>query len=606
MERREFLFAGAASAAVLAARPVTAFAQGALGRGGDAQVQAVLDRTFANRLLHSPETATELGMDKGVRARLKFRLNDRSAAGMAAQAAYEAQGLAELKAIDPATLSQAGQRHLAVGLYRAEARLAPVRFGIDSIEMPFAISQQNGAYYEVPDMLANQHVIETADDAEAYLARLQGMAIVLDDQSEVQREAASRGWVAPPWALDLALGQMRDLRDGAPESNPVVASLADRAAAKGLAGDWRGRAAKILTETVFPALDRQMAVVERSKRSAPDGDGAWRLRRGREYYAEALRTATTTDLSAEEIHHIGLTQVAELQGQLDGVLKAAGFTTGSVGERLTALNRSPEQVYPNTDEGRAALIAGLNAGVEGMRARLPQAFGQVPGEPLEIRRVPPEIQNGAPNGYYYSAALDGSRPAIYWINLKSTADWPKYQLPSLTYHEGVPGHHLQGGYARLDRDLPLLLQNYFLSSYGEGWALYAEQLADELGGYEGIERAGYLQSFLFRATRLVVDTGIHAKRWSRAQATRYMVETTGFTAPRSQREIDRYCTMVGQACSYKIGHNKWIELRSRAQAKLGAKFSLPWFHEVLREGVMPLSLLDKRVDERIAERLAAG
>ncbi|MEO7247087.1 MAG: DUF885 domain-containing protein, partial [Novosphingobium sp.] len=222
----------------------------------------------------------------------------------------------------------------------------------------------------------------------------------------------------------------------------------------------------------------------------------------------------------------------------------------------------------------------------------------------DIRRVPPEIQDGASNGYYYRAPLDGSRPAIYWINLKEVGDWPKYQLPSLTYHEGIPGHHLQLGYAQTAGDIPLLLRGGGYSAYSEGWALYAEQLADELGGYSGIDNAGYLQSFLFRAARLVVDTGIHAMRWSRAMATNYMVETTGFTRPRSQREVERYCTQAGQACSYKIGHNMWLKLRQRAQDKLGSKFSLKWFHEVLNEGAMPLAMLERRVDERIAEALA--
>ena len=220
--------------------------------------------------------------------------------------------------------------------------------------------------------------------------------------------------------------------------------------------------------------------------------------------------------------------------------------------------------------------------------------------------MPVDIQDGASNGYYNRAPLDGSRPAIYWINLKDTGDWPKYSLPSLTYHEGIPGHHLQGSYALKSGDLPMLLRNTFISSYGEGWALYAEQLADELGAYGGIERAGYLQSFLFRAARLVVDTGIHDLRWSREKATDYMVATTGFARPRSQREVERYCTQIGQACSYKIGHTAWVAQRKKAQAVLGAKFSLPWFHEVLKDGVMPLSMLEARIDERIRERMRAG
>jgi len=295
--------------------------------------------------------------------------------------------------------------------------------------------------------------------------------------------------------------------------------------------------------------------------------------------------------------------VADITAKLDTILKSAGYTTGTVGERLTALNHAPDQLYPNTDEGRTALIASLNAGIATMVGRLPKAFNDIPSEKLEIRRVPPEIQDGASNGYYYSAALDGSRPAIYWINLKSVGDWPKYSLPALTYHEGIPGHHLQGGYSRAGGALPMYLKDYFISSYGEGWALYAEQLADELGAYSPIERAGYLQSFLFRAARLVIDTGLHHYKWSREKATDYMVQTVGFARPRSQREVERYCTLIGQACSYKMGHTAWVAARAKAQAALGDKFTLPWFHDILKEGAMPLFMLEKRIDERVQERL---
>ena len=297
---------------------------------------------------------------------------------------------------------------------------------------------------------------------------------------------------------------------------------------------------------------------------------------------------------------MGLAQVAELSAQLDKILQGAGYTQGTVGERLAALNTSPAQLYANTDPGRAELIASLNEDVKAMYAKLPQAFATLPTQPLEIRRVPPEIQDGASNGYYRRAALDGSRPAIYFINLKDTGDWPKYSLPSLTYHEGVPGHHLQISIAQESKDIPTLRKLGFFSAYSEGWALYSEQLADELGGYTGIEKAGYLQSFLFRAARLVIDTGLHAKRWTREQGTDYMVQTTGFARPRSQREVERYCTMIGQACSYKVGHTAWARARAEAQKALGAKFDVRQFHEVLREGSMPLSILERRIRERTA------
>jgi uncharacterized protein (DUF885 family) len=380
----------------------------------------------------------------------------------------------------------------------------------------------------------------------------------------------------------------------------MVQSLSTRAAAKNIAGDWAARAEKIVSGSVYPAVDRQIALMTALRTKTAAGDGAWRLKEGAAVYAAALEAATTTKFTPDEVHRIGLEQVADLSAKLDVILKKAGMTQGTVGARLAALNVRPEQLYANTDAARTELIAGLNESNNAMYARLSKAFATLPTQPLEIRAVPKDIQDGASNGYYRSAALDGSRPAIYFINLKDTGDWPKYSLPSLTYHEGVPGHHLQISLAQESKDIPTLRKIGGFSAYSEGWALYSEQLADELGAYQGIEQAGYLQSFLFRAARLVIDTGIHSKRWSREKATDYMVATTGFARPRCQREVERYCTQMGQACSYKIGHIAWMRARDRAKAALGAKFGVKAFHEVLKEGSMPLTILEKRIAERTA------
>jgi len=604
VERRDFLgLAGGALAGAWAAGvPSLAFAQGS----GDASFSALLDKLFAQSLLLEPERATALGLDTGARAVLRSRLDGSSRASHQATLAFYRDARAAVSAVDPASLSQANRRNRAIVLHRFDEELAGAKFDVDNPQTPFVIDQQRGAYFGVPDFLDSQHPIETTADAEAYLARLARFPVVLDDQTAEFVRQAGMGRIPPVWAIDLALGQMGKLRGVSAGSTGMVTSLVQRAAAKGLAGNWQARATAIVSGKVFPALDRQMAALRRLRAKSPAGDGIWRLKDGAAIYAAALAAATTTKLTPEQVHQMGLDQVAEISAQLDDVLKAAGHTGGTLGERLSALNRAPDQLYADTAEGRQQLIASLNRGVEKMRLALPKAFADIPNDPLSIRAVPTDIQDGAPNGYYNSAPLDKSRPAIYWINLKSVNDWPKYTLPSLTYHEGIPGHHLQGGYAAGGGELPMILRDYFISSYGEGWALYAEQLADELGGYEGIERAGYLQSFLFRAVRLVVDTGIHHYRWSREKATAYMVEKTGFTQARSQREIERYCTMIGQACSYKIGHTAWVANRRKAEKALGDKFSLAWFHAVLKEGAMPLSMLEARIDERIAERLRAG
>ncbi len=603
MDRRQFIAAGSSLAVALAVPPALAKSK----VSGDVRLRRLLDAVADDGIAHSPEFATSLGLDKGKLAALRGQLSPATSAERHADLARNRGWIARIKAIPEPSLSAAGKRHQALALYQLEQRtIGTMQFDIDSVQRPYPIYQQGGAYFGIPDFLTAQHPIGSSADAEAYLSRLSAFARVLDEDTAEQMAQAARGFSAPGWSIDLTLGQMAKLRGQAAGESTLVRNLAEKAAAKGIAGDWQTRATKIIETAIYPALDRQIALMTALRRSTRDGDGAWRLDRGDEIYAAALAQATTTTMTADEVHKAGLEQVADISAKLDTILRKAGLTQGSVGERLTELNKRPEQLYPNTDEGRKALIDSLNAGVADMWERLPRAFADIPRQPLEIRRVPVEIQDGASNGYYNRASLDGSRPAIYWINLKDNGDWPKYSLPALTYHEGVPGHHLQGSYAQLSGDLPMLLRNMFISSYGEGWALYAEQLADELGAYSGIESAGYLQSFLFRASRLVIDTGLHHKRWSREQATDYMVATTGFARPRSQREVERYCTMIGQACSYKIGHMAWVKQRAKAQAALGDKFTLQWFHEVLKDGVMPLSMLEARVDERIRERLAVG
>jgi uncharacterized protein (DUF885 family) len=599
MDRRTFLSTSGLAVAGAAFVPSELFAQGA---GGDAAANALFERIFQDAVARSPELATSLGLDRGPLAGLKSKLSPRTAQEREDDLAQTRKALAELGRLDRNGLSSANRLNLEVITYSLEAQtVAPAKYGIDSVVRPYPIFQQGGAYFRTPDFLNTAHTIRSSEDAEAYLARLEAFARVLDEETAEQRAQAARGFLAPAWSLDLTLGQMRKLRGEAPENSTLVQSLVRRAKAANVAGDWQARAAKIVAGKVYPALDRQIAAIEALKPTTRPGDGAWRLTNGDAIYAAALEQMTTTKMTPEEVHQMGLTQVAEISAELDKILRGEGLTQGTVGARLAQLNQRPDQLYPDTDEGRAALLAGLNDDVRRMTEKLPLLFSTLPKQPLEIRRVPVEIQDGASNGYYNRAALDGSRPAIYFVNLKDVGDWPKYTLPALSFHEGVPGHHLQISISQTSTEIPTLRKIGGFSPYSEGWALYAESLADEVGVYRGpIERAGFLQSYLFRATRLVVDTGLHAKRWSREKATDYMVATTGFARPRTQREVERYCTQIGQACSYKVGHGVWSKLRKEAEAKLGPKFDVKRFHEVLLEGAMPLTILEQRVRERIA------
>jgi uncharacterized protein (DUF885 family) len=610
IDRRRFL--GSAGVVALAGAlpgcatiPKATSVTAAHGGTRDAQLRLLLDRFFHQRLAESPESATTGGFDKGALAPLRAQLDDYSKAGAAKDVARSRVELASLRAFGKEGLSDTALLDYEVVEYGLERGLAGARFDYGSSGgryAPYVLSQLTGPYRSIPDFLNSQHPIETTSDAEAYLSRLTAFGRVLDESSERQRQDAARGVFAPDYLLETTLRQLRTLRDQPVARTQLVQSLAQRTRDKGLAGAWEQPAERIVAGTVFPALDRQIALVTGLRGRAVHDAGVWRLPGGEAYYQGAIEASTTTKLSADEVHRIGLEQVAELEAQLDPILRREGLTQGTAGERLAELNKRPDQVFANTDQGRTALIAELNRQIAEIEAQLPRAFATLPKAKVVASRVPELIQAGSPGAYYDSAPLDGSRPATYYINLRDTFDRPRFGLRTLTHHEATPGHHLQVSLAQESEAIPLIRRFGGYSAYSEGWALYAEQLADELGLFEGrpLERAGMLQSFLFRATRLVVDSGMHAKRWSREQATDYFLRTTGIARGRGQNEIDRYTAWPGQALSYKIGHTVWLNLRELTKAARGSRFDLKDFHEVLLLGAMPLTILERQVAARIA------
>jgi uncharacterized protein (DUF885 family) len=611
MRRRLFLSAAAASVAApaLAQTPVGTPTSGS----PDVRLRALLDRFYERQLDRNPEQATAAGLDTGSNIGRKTRLSDRSPGARARRRTEARAELADLLRIPAALLSTASRIDRDVIRYALETEieslgLGPLGAAGDYLYSPYAISQLTGAYQSIPDFLDNQHTIATRGDAEAYLLRLQALGPAIDQDVARLRQDSAAGVVPPDFILETAIGQTRGLRGTPAAETAMVRSLAQRAREARLQGDWAGLATPIVERTVFPALDRQLAALTAARARAGSQPGVGRFRNGRDYYAAAVRASTTTRLTPAEVHRIGREQVAEITAQLDMILRAQGLTAGPVGERVVTLSRRPDQLFPNTDAGRAQLLASLNAQVAEIAGRLPRYFGTLPKAPVEVKRVPPSIQDGAPNGYYSPATLDGSRPGIYWINLKSVTDWPRFALPTLTYHEVSPGHHLQGSIAQESQAIPLIRRTAFYGAHGEGWALYAEQLADEMGMYADnpVGRVGYLQALLYRATRLVVDTGIHDLGWSRERATREFIAATGFPQGRAQREVDRYAAWPGQATSYKVGHNTWVRMREKARAQLGPRFDIRAFHDaVLLPGSVPLTVLEQIVDRHIAERRGA-
>ena len=601
IDRRTFL-ATTAGAALATAAP--ALAQG----GEDAKLRAQLDRMFETQVDDSPRFATSLGLDKGARAALKSRLDDNTAAGKAKRQERARRWVGELKAIDRTKLSASSRVDLDVVRYandQAVRNADKYKFGdVGGNFNPYVISQRSGSYANVPDFLDSQHRITNAADADAYLSRLSAFAKAMDNDVVRQKADVAMGVVPADFICDLAIGQMKALRDQPAAQTILVTSIAKKVQAAGVPGDWAARAQKIVEAEVFPSLDRQIAAMQAVRAKAKPDVGAWSVPNGEAYYADAVKASTTTNYSPQEVHQLGLDQVADITAQLEPLLKARGLTGGTVGARLAKLNEDPSQVYAANDDGRAQMIADLNAHIVQVYKLLPQAFRTLPKATVEVRRVPVFIQDGAANGYYQSAALDGSRPAAFYINLKETGDWPRYNLPTLAHHETIPGHHLQIALAQESTQIPILRRTGFgFSAFSEGWALYAEQLADEMGANDKdpLLKIGYLQSLLFRAARLVTDTGIHYKRWGRAQATRYMVDTFGNTPSRAQREVERYFASPGQANSYKVGHTVWAKVRADAKARLGAKFDLKAYHDaVLLSGAMPLTVLERHVAEWVA------
>lgn len=597
LDRRAILLSGAAFLTL----PVAA--RGA--SGGSAALNAVFDQFMKENLDNSPTLVSSLGLDKGPRAYQKSQWDDSSLAGLAKIKATTHSQLVRLKAFNRASLNIKDQISYDVVLYGLQASDAADQcfaYGEPGAGQPYVVSQLTGIYSDGPSFLDNQHSIESKGDADAYLARLAGLGRVMDQEIEVARHDAGLGVVPPDFALAKTLLQMNQLRAPAPEKSTLVASLVRRTGQKHIAGDWEGPATKIVQNQVYPALERQIALVKDMQKHAVHDAGVWRLPDGEAYYQASLRSWATTDKSPAEIHKLGLDVVADCISQLDGLMKAQGLTKGSVGQRLRAMFTDPRFIAPNTDAAKDKIIADLNAKVRAVRAKLPAWFGTLPKAEVVIKRVPKAIEAAQPLGYYNAPSLDGKIPGIYWINLRDTKEVPTWTLPSVTFHESIPGHHLQLSLQR-EAGLPLIRKTAFYSAYIEGWGLYAEQLAVEMGMYQKdpLGHIGQLHDAMWRGIRLVVDSGMHAMKWSREQAVRYFVENAGDPESTAVTEIERYCVWPGQACTYMLGKLEFLKQRERAKQGLGAKFDIRKFHDaMLLQGAVPLSVMASLTDRYIA------
>jgi len=561
----------------------------------DAALIALLSRHMNEHLAMSPEAAASLLTDARGRA-ARGKLNDRSPAGKAAAVAAARRWRAELAKIDRKTLSppRLVDYDSAAFAYEMLDEVG-ARYGFQDHALrpgPYLVSQMTGAYYWQPQDFAREP-IKSREDAELYLSRLADFARVLDGETQGIKTDAAAGVIPPDFVIDRTVSQLVDLRGGA--SAALTDGPAARAGEAGLPSVTLA-ARGILDDLVMPALNRQIAALRSLRLRAGSDGGVWRQPDGDAWYALGLRSNTTIRMPPEEMHQLGLSVFRDLRAELDGLLRAQGLTQGAVAERIRGLDHDPRFLKPDTDAGRAEILKDSRAHLARLHGLLPRAFRTLPDRDITVDRIPVSIEAGAPGAYYEGPPADGSRPGIISINLKSTGEWPTWRLKTLLHHEGDPGHHLQNAVFRTasGANLPLYKSFAQYSAYVEGWALYAEQVAVEIGAYEDdpFGRIGAVQSALFRAARIVVDTGLHHKRWSRAEATRWMVEEAGEQSVSAQREVDRYCVYPGQACAFMIGRLELLRTRDAARKRLGAGFDVrDWHERVLAAGPMPMEAL---------------
>lgn len=601
---------------LLAAIGVGVYAGYRIGFGHPFTINQLADRQAIAFVARNPELFTQIGLIDGTFLdRHSGKLAPVGVAKRDEDYADAEKYLAEVRRFDRAQLSVQDQITFDILEDQYESALAFRPFAWVSSEGMYAVDQMWGTNVTLPAFLLSGHTIKNAKTAETYVQRLEASGAKIGGLvAELERQTAA-GVILPGALVARTIATTRDTIAPDPAANPLVAKLeTGMATLDGMAEEDRAalkaRAVAALTDGLYPAYARLITALEAVAPAAQaQGAGISRLKDGAALYAVMLRQATTTEYSPEQVHQIGLEEVARITAEMDTILRAQGLSDGTVAARVQTLNVRPDQLYPNSDEGRAQILARYNEIMREIEARMPEYFATIPAGDLKVERVPPALEKGAAGGSYTPGAMDGSRPGTFFANLRDTAETPKYSMKTLAYHEGVPGHHFQIATAQGLKNLPLIRQQTLYTAYAEGWALYAERLAAEVGMYkeDPLGDLGRLQGEIFRATRLVVDTGLHAKGWSREQAIAYMVSTTGMSESDVTTEIERYMARPGQACAYKIGQLKILELREKARTALGADFDLRAFHKVVLEnGAVPLTVLERLVDAWIAEKAPAA
>ncbi len=576
----------------------------------------LIDRQGIYLLMSRPQILTQLGIVDGtILDNHSGKLDEFTLAERDRLYAITKRNIEEMKAYDRTSLTAEQQATYDIMLWWQETTLRSQRYPWTTVGFGlYPMNQMFGEQLGLPRFMQFAHQIKNEKTARNYVVRLNAFGTHFDQVlSEIERQASLK--VLPPrFVVDQIVASTVTFTQPAPNDNPLVATFREKLAKlsdldAALKRQLETDAIAAVKDVVYPAYGRIKATFERLKPQATEDDGVWKLPGGAAYYADMVRQFTSTEMTPDEVHALGLAEVARLEGEMDAVLKSVGQTNGTLVERMERLSRDPRFTFPPNDEGREKILAGYRALLEAMNKRLPEAFANIPPQKLTVERVPTYAEATSAGAYYNAPSFDGGRPGTFFANVRDPAETASWQMPTLAYHEGVPGHHLQIATAQNIEGVPFVRRVLPFTAFSEGWALYAERLAKEMGVYDNDPYGdlGRLQAEMFRAVRLVVDTGIHAKRWTRQQAIDYMHAKTGMSITEVTSEIERYIVMPGQACAYKIGMLKILELRERARQALGAKFDLKAFHDViLGRGAMPLTILERRVDAWIAERKGAS
>ncbi|GGD74980.1 DUF885 domain-containing protein [Lacimicrobium alkaliphilum] len=578
-------------------------------------VRAEIDRYTQQFLALQPALATMLDIPEELAGGpYNHRLPDYSAKGMQAVQQLMAEALASLEKADNQQLDEDTRRHVNIvkvilAYYAGDKDYSAGYIDTWAGHLPYIINQISGPLIDIPKLMQVQQPVTNAAQAEAYLQRLEALEQMTNQVVAKFQQDQQQGVRLPANLIPGTLDYFERFVAPQPSEHSLVTSFAKRLENVESLADQRqalaDKAAQLIATKIYPAYQRAQQVVADSVEQAPEGDGIWAQPGGEGFYQHALTYLGDTQMSAEQVHQTGLDEVDRISTEMDTILKANGYEEGTVGERMVALASEPQFLFGDSDEGRQALLDSLNVEIDAIMEMAPSLFATMPSQSVEVRRIPKVSEKGEAGGFYTPPSMDGKRPGIYWINLRDMSAVPSFGLKTLTYHEAVPGHHFQIALNMAQQDIGLMRQNAPFNAFVEGWALYSELVAEEMGMYQDdpFGDLGRLQAELYRAVRLVVDTGLHAKKWTREQAIEYFHTATGTSMTDVVAEVERYMAWPGQALGYKLGMLKLVELRDMARQQLGEDFDLKFFHDlILLPGARPMSIVEQDVKNWIAEK----